>query len=151
MKINLFVILLTVQIVLLSCSDSKSGKSIEDKIKIEDDLVYYGLAATSMKLGTNPANSGIVENSIISENGKLINIYDEGFNGTLTFGTSNASDYFKTISVVRLRSKIRNPSAAGRVSRQTNIRRLNKICIAVTPHFVELSTGRDLIRIAGCS
>ena len=95
---KLTVILITIQLILMSCSNSGSDKSIEDKVKIENDLVYYGLAATSTKFGTNPANSGIVENSIISENGKLINIYDDGFNGTLTFGNSYPSDYFKTIS-----------------------------------------------------
>jgi hypothetical protein len=91
------IILITIQLILISCSNSESDKSIEDKIKIEDDLVYYGIAATSTKFGTNPANSGIVENSILSEEGKLINIYDDGYNGILTFGNSYPSDYFKNI------------------------------------------------------
>jgi hypothetical protein len=96
-EMKLPVILITIQLILMSCSNSASDKSIEEKIKIENDLVYYGIAATSTKFGTNPANSGIVENSIIGEDGKLINIYDDGYNGTLTFGNSFPSDYFKSI------------------------------------------------------
>jgi hypothetical protein len=91
------VILIPIQLILMSCSNSGSDKSIEEKIKIENDLVYYGIAATSIKFGTNPANSGVVENSIISEDGKLINIYDDGYNGTLTCGNSYPSDYYKSI------------------------------------------------------
>ena len=97
MRMKLPVILIAIQSFLISCSNSGPDKSIEDKIKIENDLVYYGIAATSIKLSINPANSGIVENSIISENGKLINIYDDGYNGTLTFGNSYPADYFKSI------------------------------------------------------
>jgi len=92
------IILITIQAILVSCSNSGSDKLIEDKIKIEDDLVYYGIAATSTIFGTNPANSNVVENSILSENGKLINFYDEGYNGTFTIGNSYPSDYYKSIT-----------------------------------------------------
>jgi hypothetical protein len=63
-KIALPIILIIIQSILISCSNSGSDKLIEDKIKTEDDLIYYGIAATSTKFGINPANSGVVENSI---------------------------------------------------------------------------------------
>jgi hypothetical protein len=96
-KGKLPVLFFVIQSILISCSHSGPDKLIEDKIKVDNDLVYYGLAATSTIFGTNPANSGVVENSIISETGKLINIYDDGYNGILTFGNSYPSDYFKAI------------------------------------------------------
>ncbi len=91
------IVLITIQYVFISCSNSGSDKQVKDKEKIEDDLIYYGVAATSTKFSTNPANSNVVENSILSETGKLTNFYDEGFNGTFTFGNSYPSDYFKNI------------------------------------------------------
>lgn len=96
--VKLSVFLITIQSILNACSGSGSDRAVADKINIEPDLDYYGIAATSTKFGTNPANSGVVENSILSETGKLLNFYDEGYNGTFTFGNSYPSDYFKGIS-----------------------------------------------------
>ena len=97
LKEKLPLILFVIQSILISCSHTAADNLVEDKIKVDNDLVYYGIAAGSVKLGTNPANSGVVENSIISEDGKLTNLYDEGFNGTFTVGNSYPTDYFKDI------------------------------------------------------
>ncbi|MCL5097583.1 MAG: hypothetical protein M1608_08655 [Candidatus Omnitrophica bacterium] len=83
-----------------------------DQIRIESDLVYYGLAADSMVRGKNPVMNGlpVVENSIINKGGVLLNFFDLGYNGTFSYGISrSADDYQGVLDIKPCNVKVRFP------------------------------------------
>ena len=108
MKMRPFVIILTVLLV----NSSPGAEPFRDKIRIDKDLEYYGLAADSVIFGKNPVMNGlsVVENSILNEGGTLLNFYDLEYNGNFTCAVSRADDYFQGVSdIKKCNTKVRFP------------------------------------------
>ena len=99
----LFIIITMVQVLICSCSNTTN-------IKSDSCLDCYGIVKISSIFGSNPIQNNVCETSIIEHDNALLNIYDEGFNGSLTFGISNSTDFYQKItSSVRCNIDVRFP------------------------------------------
>jgi hypothetical protein len=88
-------------LLLITCACA--GQPFRDNVRLEPDMVYYGLAADSVILGTNPAMDGlpVVESSIINEQGTLLNFFDRGWSGSLCIGVSRRSDQYRSVLEIK--------------------------------------------------